>query len=624
MREKITKIFICDGSRNVFNDDVEYEIPIYQRLFAWGEDELARLIEDIEGFDEDEYCIGSLIVNQKSDGIYEVVDGQQRLTSLFLLLNCLNIHVEKTLSFANREESNYVLKQIEIFLKDPLAPEEEEKAQKEILSGLRIINRLLPRDKKKFAEQLKRVYLYRIIVPPHTDLNHYFEIMNTRGEQLEQPDILKARLMDALLDSSDREIFATIWDACSDMSGYVQMHFSTQNRKIIFGKKWQNKPSLSWDAYKKVRSISTTNSASCIRSIVKKDFVVEVYDGYNEDDKKIKFESIVDFPHFLIHVLKVFVKTYCLNENSLIEEMIDDKKLLYYFKKVKEFGVLSSGAINKNSEQRCFFSQQFVLFLLKMRFVFDSYIIKRLYENEDPVGKWSLMELHCSKNKPNYVDNLFALYREWGKTYESRHKQNLMIQAAFRVSYTSPKSMHWITVLLSWLSKKGFENKIDEYFSIANSFAKDAVKKDFFDRCKNQYNLGVDTPHIVFNYLDFLLWNSNQKNFNDFNFEFRNSVEHWYPQHPSDESLPKWSHEKGLDNFGNLCIVSGKINSKFSNLAPFSKMDTYKKDVNEGSLKLRLMGKETAKCGNAGWREGVFKKHENEMIKLLKDACEIE
>lgn len=624
MSEKITKIFLYDDSRNLFSDGSMYEIPIYQRLFAWGEDEIARLIDDIVDFDEEEYCIGSLIVDRRNDGIYEVIDGQQRLTSLYLLLNCLNIQVENNLTFANREESNYVLKQVEMFLKEPLAEKEEEKAQKEILNGLRIIKRLLSQDKKKFVEKLKRVYLYRIIVPPHTDLNHYFEIMNTRGEQLEQSDILKARLMDALLDSSEKEIFATIWDACSDMSGYVQMHFSPQNRKIIFGDKWKNKPSMSWDSYKKIRRISTTTNASYIRSIVKKDFVIEAYDGFNENDKKIKFESIVDFPHFLIHVLKAFVRTYCLNEDPLIEEMIDDKKLLHYFKKVKESGVLPSGAIDKNPEQRNFFSQQFVMFLLKMRFVFDSYIIKRSYEDEDSVGKWSLMELRCSKNNPYYVDNSFALYREWKKTFESRHKRNLMIQAALRVSYTSPKSMHWITVLLSWLSKKGFENKVDEYFSIAEDFAKEAVKRDFFDRCNNQYDLGVDTPHIVFNYLDFLLWDGNRKKFDDFNFEFRNSVEHWYPQHPSDVSLTKWSHKKGLDNFGNLCIVSSKINSKFSNLAPTSKMGTYGNDVNKGSLKLRLMGKATAKCGDVEWRICEFKKHENEMIKLLKNACEIE
>ena len=48
--------------------------------------------------------------------------------------------------------------------------------------------------------RLAHVVLYRIEVPEHTDLNRYFEIMNTRGEQLEQHDILKAQLMGYLND----------------------------------------------------------------------------------------------------------------------------------------------------------------------------------------------------------------------------------------------------------------------------------------------------------------------------------------------------------------------------------------------------------------------------------------
>ena len=46
------------------------------------------------------------------------------------------------------------------------------------------------------------------------------------------------------------------------------------------------------------------------------------------------------------------------------------------------------------------------------------------------------------------------------------------------------------------------------------------------------YEMGVNTPHIVFNYLDYLLWKDNVEKYNDFSFEFRNSVEHWYPQTP--------------------------------------------------------------------------------------------
>ena len=78
--------------------------------------------------------------------------------------------------------------------------------------------------------------LYRIEVPENTDLNRYFEIMNTRGEQLEQHDILKAKLMAYLGENKrgEQEFFSRIWNACSDMTGYVQMHLSPAERQNIF------------------------------------------------------------------------------------------------------------------------------------------------------------------------------------------------------------------------------------------------------------------------------------------------------------------------------------------------------------------------------------------------------
>ena len=70
-------------------------------------------------------------------------------------------------------------------------------------------------------------------MPENTDLNRYFEIMNTRGEQLEQHDILKATLMSYLKDEKDKAIFAKIWDACSDMTGYIRCILSVRETKYV-------------------------------------------------------------------------------------------------------------------------------------------------------------------------------------------------------------------------------------------------------------------------------------------------------------------------------------------------------------------------------------------------------
>ena len=84
---------------------------------------------------------------------------------------------------------------------------------------------------------LSKVIIMRIPVPQDTELNHYFEIMNSRGEQLEKHEVLKASLMNCI-DKKYHLLFNDIWEACSDMDTYVQMNFKPQLRTILFSKNW--------------------------------------------------------------------------------------------------------------------------------------------------------------------------------------------------------------------------------------------------------------------------------------------------------------------------------------------------------------------------------------------------
>ena len=192
-----------------------------------------------------------------------------------------------------------------------------------------------------------------------------------------------------------------------------------------------------------------------------------------------------------------------------------------------------------------------------------------------------------------------------------------MIQSALRVSYTSPKVMHWITELLEWLFGDDETKGLPDLPKAAERIAAEAVQEDFL--AGGDYTLGVKTPHIVFNYLDYLLWKSDKSKYDGFVFEFRNAVEHWYPQHPSEGSFEAWDER---DRFGNLCIISRSVNSKFSNLSPESKMKSYAKMVEQGSLKLRIMGELIKKSSNQAWREKDCKQHEDAMIKLLEDRIQ--
>lgn len=657
--EMIQELHTIDAqaSENIFTSKERlYIIPLYQREYAWGEKQIVRLIEDISDAEDDKkYYIGTLIVSKRNDGQLEVIDGQQRLTTLFLLLNCLGETTDTHLTFECRDRSNYTLKNIQKVVegKNDL---DEKQQEDNIVKGVEIIKRTLEKEEKNksgfkndLKGKLKKVILFQIIVPKHTDLNRYFEIMNTRGEQLAQHDILKAHLMKDLT-PDERARFARIWDACSDMNGYVQMHFTPDDRDSLFNRSWNKMPKDK--TIKKYLSNQDNNSSTAqggkIEDIICKQPVASV-DGINERDERVRFESIIDFPHFLLHTLKVYLYKNGIKDDDVnIGKQLDDKKLTDNFDAVEGF------LVDKRNYPKGAFAREFIVCLLHTRFTFDQYIIKREYtsKNEAEDGEWSLKTLYASNSqnrnkKTTYYKNS-TFIGKGSRNQESVNKdlckKNLMIQSALRVSYTSPKEMHWITELLIDLcvNKKvttyqdfhkhiegGMGNKI---LTFTEQVAATAVK-NFIDNNTTDdmwKKSGTATPHILFNYLDYLLWKQDYQKkqkeqiFKDFTFEFRNSVEHWYPQHPSAEGFAKWDDiqdDTTVDRLGNLCLIQRNVNSRFSNSSPVSKLNSFKGIVEKGSLKLRLMSEKTT--GDKEWRTTACEEHEKAMIKLLGDIASI-
>ena len=666
---------INESGGNIFSSDThKYIIPLYQREYAWGEKQIVRLIEDIsdaenvnkDAENEKKYYIGTLIVSKRNDGKLEVIDGQQRLTTLFLLLNCLGVTTKTHLTFECRDRSNYTLKTIQG--KDDL---DEKQQEDNIVKGVEIIKRTLKKEEKSspgfigaLKEKLKKVILFQIIVPEHTDLNRYFEIMNTRGEQLAQHDILKAHLMKDLT-PDERARFALIWDACSDMDGYVQMHFSPKRRKELFGEDWNKMPEEDniWPQHNSYSTQQSGNTQKAknnwtIEEILKQS-EVQASIEIESKEERTRFESIIDFPHFLLHTLKVYLYKNGISDDEVnignddkvkIGKQLDDKKL------TDNFGAVERFLVDKRNYPKGNFAREFIVCLLQTRFTFDQYIIKREYtsKNEAEDGEWSLKTLYASKsltrnNKTTYYKNS-TFIGKGSRNQESVNKdlckKNLMIQSALRVSYTSPKEMHWITELLKYLYVDNEKNIFTDDYpkSIAKDMGNDILTftekiaatavNSFISNNKkdNKWKVsGTTTPHILFNYLDYLLWKKDSQKFNDFTFEFRNSVEHWFPQHPSDGTIKPWNDDSWgitadqkstVDRLGNLCLVQRNVNSRFTNNSPASKKTMWEDStIKKGSLKLRLMSEKTT--GDKEWRTKACEEHEKDMIDILnKDLSE--
>lgn len=652
----VQQLTVFDGDRTLFDFGDQYMIPLYQRAYAWGDRELEQLVEDISNANsEQHYYIGSLVVS-KQNGIYEVVDGQQRLTSLYLLFHCLeliktpNQRNTLPLTFSCRDKSNYTLRHLSEVIQNNIPEADQKQIEQSIFNGIRCLKAIFSPtfDKKRFIENLRKVVLYRIEVPENTDLNRYFETMNTRGEQLAQHDILKARLMSYLKSNQERALFAQLWEACSDMDGYVQMHIKSQKNELrdsLFGDEWNDLPPNTWKNYLEFsQQLKIEEHGYNITDIINPKVTIDEPDGFNENTQEVRFESVIEFPYFLLHTLKVYLAIYNVkpddNSVKLVDQLLDDQKLIATFERVIEHGVENERPI-KNDKDR--FVQHFIMCLLRTRFLFDQYIIKREKTDNSSDGEWSLKTLNASwgnksdknnKNdkqnrKPYYKQSILIPKTDNQTDIHSENKMNLMIQSALRVSYTSPRVMHWITDLLIWLTNTEFhqpDNKVKhQYTHRAENIARKAV----YESCikpndeVDPWKLGVHTPHIVLNYLDYLLWKENQNKYQDFVFEFRNSVEHWYPQHPV-EGCPLWDD---VDRFGNLCLLQRNINSHFSNQSPAAKKADNKNLIPKGSLKLRIMSGLTNSSSdydsNENWRLKACEEHEKKMIALLrKDVLE--
>ena len=88
---------VYDLRVNTSDEPFRYHIPAYQRGYRWTPTQVTQLLDDIREFTkrknpqpEEFYCLQPLVLLAKDDGAYEVVDGQQRLTTLLLILRHFN------------------------------------------------------------------------------------------------------------------------------------------------------------------------------------------------------------------------------------------------------------------------------------------------------------------------------------------------------------------------------------------------------------------------------------------------------------------------------------------------------------------------------------------------------
>lgn len=627
----------------------EYRIPIYQRNYAWGIREVTQLVQDVADYAKEtpanNYYIGNLIVFPRTNErhvYYETIDGQQRTTTLTILMCALkhechqydfSWYSKMNISFDHRDKSNSTLTALfnhsDVAMNPSVMNTDIWAIYKESWSVVIRICEEKELEIPAFMDYfLNKVILLRTCVPKDTNLNHYFEIMNSRGEQLEQHEVVKARLMSAIKeDHAAMVAFNMIWEACSNMDRYVQLNFPKNIRAILFSNDGTGEVEISFEALKNAfKGDSSDEEEKSLESLFREAEACTPYEkpweNQAEEDQPEAFHSLITFSNFLLHVLKVL----CPQDKDVV---LDDKRLTGIFSHVLD-----------GSSDKAAFSLEFIMRLLELRCVFDKYVIKRKQD------KWSLKKLLPSKSEKGkyyYADTFSS--RDSEDDNSGQNRGIIQLLSMFHVSAPTQIYKHWMNACLYFMYQHKDANaetyrkylwNLSKAYMLDRYLASNDKKVPFETiiygnngesvnklQDVSWANINIDehplkgeqVENFVFNFYDYILWQKSKDA--DFEFAYRTSVEHFYPQHPTDKKPMDFEY---LHSFGNLCLVSRGMNSKFTNNLPKAKYENFgsAEAMKTYSLKLRDM----MNCMKKGeiWDETMIMRKEQEAKNLISEV----
>lgn len=637
----IRDIYCVAGGTSVL-----YQIPVYQRNYAWGRDEICALIKDV--YDSMEsgksvYYIGTLVTYKRDENVYEVIDGQQRLTTIYIILKAMGCEgVTSRLTYSARKRSATTIENLPNFGEE--CDSDIKQGFHYAEDGLRDVVGEKQEDKDKFREHfLNKVHIIHYRVPKDVDLNHYFEVMNSRGEQLEKHEIAKAKLGEQLKDEDGEAMrkFSQIWEACSDMSFYVQQKLP---EKGVFGSSLDEFELKSFDDF----PITGTENGNPLSGKTIADFLkvpVGKMKKAADYDKNDSFQPIIDFPNFLLVVLKI---TRMEEEGfDPLDFTLDDKELISEFDKVS----LTPQWVKR-----------FAYNLLRAKYYLDNYVIHHtLGEDKAEENPWKLQRYNNKdgkKEEPNDRDRqlhakLVQLLSMFEVAFTAKQRKNYLFYCLLHLFHNDDLEEY-----LGFLTKLAAKFFFDVYLDKGKLNELNRPSPDSFDRTiikdgklnveredvernfEEVYQQGSShIPLFVFNYTDYRLWekyadelrgekarkgSKDRSKFfevlgcSDFGLEpfkhfyfsrTRKSLEHYYPRAKAGEETMSM---EAINCFGNFAMIGSDANSSGSNWNPIDKknryLDTKSNPVSVASLKFRIMLQKCSDNYNKGIKDECAKR----------------
>ncbi|WP_121275765.1 DUF262 domain-containing protein [Helicobacter pylori] len=249
--------------RDILKDELYYQIPIYQRPYQWTEENCEKLLDDLffnyEDDRESDYFCGSLVLiliseDSKKAKTYDIVDGQQRLSTFILLAKVLAALYSERLTeeskdylqeslitkygkkdrlnfnamgFNSKKDFQYALTSFN----DVPISNNKNNYLKNAICLKNYLRKKEIEDINDFIEWLYlKVVFITIICPDADKALRIFNVLNARGLPLNATDIFKGELLKELAKEEDQKKLVSRWNAlsqkCSDNDLKIETLFS--------------------------------------------------------------------------------------------------------------------------------------------------------------------------------------------------------------------------------------------------------------------------------------------------------------------------------------------------------------------------------------------------------------
>ena len=594
---------------SIVADKILFRIPLYQRLFTWGESQVKQLMEDLRAHFEKPikkaYYLGMITVVRQGERL-DLIDGQQRTTVLMLLSigfmktlpECESkhnwsklFHSSKRVFFNGRsDDREFLLSLAEGRQSTYKNPNMEE--------GLSCIENYLNNHfdesglKQFAADVFNNLTLFVTELPEHyvenpTSLNEYFEAMNSSGKSLEQHEILKVELL-RNYNKEDKLTLTRLWNAVSNFEQPLIKLEDTEDARRIQCDSYKGSIQLCKSGnYEEARQYLNQQTRHDGKRIRIAEIEVKKYDFSNKTYRD-KEDGIISFQEFLLLVLALHT-----GKDELAR--IHPTKLHDTFK-------------NNPIPQEEIADFYYELFMYRL--ILDMYVVRQKY----------------SSSSSSHT----LIFKHQDESEKEEHARLRQYQAMLDIS-TEPHI--WVLPLLKYLKSLDHEPTQMELlkFLMVND-----MQRSGHNECPQISNLDYDSkPRYWLWRLDYALWEKyilEGKNAFPYEnieteairqYEFRNnrSIEHLHPQNEDNNDTWPW---EDVNSFGNLAMISSGFNSQQSNLpvhVKFANLEVQIGNKNLQSIKLYFMYLK-AKKSEAEWTVIAKNEHSDEMLAILKESLE--